>query len=257
MDLRINTTYKNMKAIENLNAKLLESKINLVNFLIINEENITDYKEMIKKYATPLIYLIDEISKNLDIVCLSKKEFDYIKFHYWLKKKSTLLLDKLNNLKSAFYSNNDRKGKTSQQLLILYKQLIKNFDLTSSFRDESINTIIKFDKAMTSNKLSDWGDALNMEDLNEYRVFNSWEQNILEKIEIMHQEKYNDVEKAIGKINFYISNALSLELEAIFNDVLYNNYDKTIFMNKNVPQIIDNTLKILYPHIKQLFNENF
>ena len=96
-----------------------------------------------------------------------------------------------------------------------------------------------------------------MEDLNEYRVFNSWEQNILEKIEIMHQEKYNDVEKAIGKINFYISNALSLELEAIFNDVLYNNYDKTIFMNKNVPQIIDNTLKILYPHIKQLFNENF
>lgn len=257
MDLRINTTYKNMKAIENLNTRLSESKINLVNFLITNEENITDYKDLIKKYVTPLISLIDEISKNLDIVCLSKKEFDYIKFHYWLKKKSALLLDKLNNLKSAFYSNNNRKGKLSQQLLILYKQLIKNFDLTSSFRDESINTIIKFDKALTSNKLSDWGDALNMEDLNEYRVFTSWEKSILEKIEIMHQEKYNDVEKAIGKINFYISNALSLELEAIFNDVLYNNYDKTIFMNKNVPQIIDNTLKILYPHVKQLFNENF
>ena len=257
----VNLKFKNdiryIKAMENIIFLLEEDIIQLTNYLVSNESEIAEYDILIQNYAKPLIAEVNGLKKDLNKICLDPNKFDYINFYYYLKTKSNLLIERLNNLKRYFYMNNKNIGNKSQHLMILCTKLIKTFDLPTVLRKEVVDIDVKIEKAISSNKLSDWGDALNLDTLTEYHVLKSWENFILESIDKMHESRYNNVDKAIGKINFYISNALKIELDVIFTNILLNNYDRTIFMNKNIPQIIDNTLKILYPHIKQLFNENY
>lgn len=257
VNLKFKDDIRYIKSIENIIDLLEEHKIQLTNYLVSNKNEIVKYDILIRNYAKPLIAEVNILKKDLNKICLDPNKFDYINFYFYLKTKSNLLIEKLNNLKRYFYMNNKNIGNKSQHLMILYTKLIKIFDLPTVLRKEVVDVDIKIEKAISSNKLSDWGDVLNLETLTEYHVLKSWEDFILKSIDKMHESKYNDVDKAIGKINFYISNALKIELEAIFGNILYNNYDKTIFMNKNVPLIIENVLKIIYPHIKQLFVENY
>ena len=257
VNLKFKNNIRYIKAMENIIFLLEEDIVQLTNYLVSNESEIVKYDILIQNYAKPLIAEANNLKKDLNKICLDPNKFDYINFYFYLKTKSNLLMEKLNSLKKYFYMNNKNIGNKSQHLMILYTKLIKTFDLSTVLRKEVIDVDVKIEKAISSNKLSDWGDALNLETLTEYHVLKSWEDFILKSIDKMHKSKYNDVDKAIGKINFYISNALKIELEAIFGNILYNNYDKTIFVNKNVSLIIENTLKVIYPHIKQLFVENY
>lgn len=255
MALSVKHDYITLKALENIINTLENDMQSLSMEFNLKKDMLKGSDDMRAYHIEPLMIAVKKLTNSLKNICMEGKHKQYLELYSFLRNEERILTSRLGEFRRFFYSQDNKKNIVG--FIILFKKLEKDFDLEELFRNEKANVYDKIETARQTNKLNDWGLALNLDDLSEYRIFSAWERIVLEKIDIMKKAKYNNVEKAIGKINYYIADALRIELEYIFGTIFDSNYDKTIFLNKNLPIIIENTLKNLYPHIKQIFDENF